>query len=268
MFFNLLAGDEVAHLVEHAPDLGSILVHPGVPDALEPEGAHRPLVLLLGAYDAPHLRNLEGAHSAIFTPLLFSISALVLSCLRPCTVACTRFTAVVEPSALVSTSLTPASSITALTAPPAMTPVPSEAGLSITEELSNLPRTSCGIVVLRIGTSNMLALARSWPLPIAAGTVFALPRPTPTLPFPSPTTTRALKLNRRPPLTTLATRRISTTLSWNSLPSRWPRSRGRGPRASRSRVVPPPPRGFPLVAPEGPCPLLCPVLGRPKVSSS
>src|SRR3712207_6875429 len=69
--------------------------------------------------------------------------------------------------------------MTALTAPPAMTPVPSEAGLSMTEELSNLPRTSCGIVVLRIGTLNMFALARSCPLPIAAGTVLALPRPTP-----------------------------------------------------------------------------------------
>src|SRR5215211_1761611 len=243
MFFNLLAGDEVAHLVEHAPDLGSILVHPGVPDALEPEGAHRPLVLLLGAYDAPHLRNLEGAHSAIFTPLLFSISALVLSCLRPCTVACTRFTAVVEPSALVSTSLTPANSMTALTPPPAMTPVPSEAGLSITEELSNLPRTPCGIVVLRIGTSNISRLAFSWPFCIAAGTVLALPKAAPTRPLPSPTTTSALKLKRLPPLTTLATRRISTTLSWSSDPpsrpprsrpprSRPPRSRGRGPRES------------------------------------
>src|SRR5215212_8448841 len=93
----------------------------------------------------------------------------------------------------------PASSRTALTPPPAITPVPSEAGLRSTEELSNLPRTSCGMVVLRIGTSNMLRLARSWPFWMAAGTVLAFPRP----------------------LTTLATRRISTTLSWRSeAPSR------------------------------------------------
>ncbi len=100
----------MAHLVEHAPDLGRILVHPGVPDALESKGAHRPLVTLLRAYDAPDLRDLQGAHSVIFTPRLCSISALVLSCLRPSTVARTRLTAVVEPRAFVSTSLTPASS--------------------------------------------------------------------------------------------------------------------------------------------------------------
>src|SRR5258708_2411558 len=35
----------------------------------------------------------------------------------------------------------------------------------------------------------------------------------------SPTTTRAVNENRRPPLTTLATRLISTTRSWRSRPS-------------------------------------------------
>jgi hypothetical protein len=59
----------------------------------------------------------------------------------------------------------------------------------------------------------MDAFARSWPFEMAAGTVLAFPSPTPTLPLPSPTTTNALKLKRRPPLTTLETRRISTTLS-------------------------------------------------------
>src|SRR5215213_916732 len=168
------------------------------------------------------------------------MSALLRSLWSPSTVACTRFTEVVEPSALVSTSFMPASSRTALTPPPAITPVPSEAGLSSTEELSNLPMTSCGMVVLRIGTSNMLRLARSWPFWMAAGTVLAFPRPVPTLPLPSPTTTRAEKLKRRPPLTTLATRRISTTLSWSS------------EAPSRCR----PPR---------PPPCLLSLLGRPKI---
>jgi len=40
------------------------------------------------------------------------------------------------------------------------------------------------------------------------GNLIGLPNPLPTWPFPSPTTTRALKLNRLPPLTTLATRLI------------------------------------------------------------
>src|SRR3954447_1149681 len=40
----------------------------------------------------------------------------------------------------------------------------------------------------------------------------------PTMPFSSPTTTRAVNEKRRPPLTTLATRLISTTRSWRSRP--------------------------------------------------
>src|SRR4029079_2636175 len=38
------------------------------------------------------------------------------------------------------------------------------------------------------------------------------------MPLSSPTTTRAVNENRRPPLTTLATRLISTTRSWRSRP--------------------------------------------------
>src|SRR5690242_15147319 len=41
----------------------------------------------------------------------------------------------------------------------------------------------------------------------------ALPRPIPTWPLRSPTTTRARMLKRRPPLTTLETRRTCTTVS-------------------------------------------------------
>jgi hypothetical protein len=45
----------------------------------------------------------------------------------------------------------------------------------------------------------------------------AIRKPQPTLPSRLPTTTNALKLNRRPPLTTLATRLILTTLSTKSV---------------------------------------------------
>src|SRR5947209_18790937 len=51
------------------------------------------------------------------------------------------------------------------------------------------------------------------PFLIADGTSFALPMPKPTTPWPSPTTTSALKLRFLPPLTTLVTRLIATTLS-------------------------------------------------------
>src|SRR5262245_1122278 len=67
----------------------------------------------------------------------------------------------------------------------------------------------------------------------------------PTMPSPSPPTTSAVKLNRRPPLTTLATRLIVTTRSRCgvfSATSRAPRpSRPpRPPRPSRPPSRPPP----------------------------
>ena len=51
---------------------------------------------------------------------------------------------------------------------------------------------------------------------IASGTSAALPFPTPTCPFSSPTTTTALNLKVLPPLTTLATLLIATTFSSSS----------------------------------------------------
>ena len=45
----------------------------------------------------------------------------------------------------------PAASTTARTEPPAMTPVPCEAGLSSTLDAENVVRTSCGMVVPTIG---------------------------------------------------------------------------------------------------------------------
>src|SRR6185437_10710765 len=67
-------------------------------------------------------------------------------------------------------------------------------------------------------------LASSVALRMASGTSRALPWPKPTRPFWSPTTTRAAKPKRRPPLTTFATRLMCTSLSLNSL-SRSSRSR-------------------------------------------
>src|SRR5215218_9705726 len=69
------------------------------------------------------------------------------------------------------------------------------------------------MVVPTIGTLIRCFFASSTPLRIASGTSPAFPSPAPTWPAPSPTTTIALKLKRRPPLTTLATRLIWTTRS-------------------------------------------------------
>src|SRR5688572_9928903 len=128
-------------------------------------------------------------------------------------VARTTLTGLLEPSDFDRMSRMPAASTTARTEPPAMTPVPCEAGLSSTLEAPKACETSCGIVVPTMGTLIRFFFASSTPLRIASGTSPALPRPAPTWPAPSPTTTIALKLKRRPPLTTLATRLICTTRS-------------------------------------------------------
>src|SRR3954471_17666409 len=102
------------------------------------------------------------------------------------------------------------------------------------------------------GTLKKFFLASSTPLAMAAGTSLALPYPTPTVPSPSPTTTRAVKLNRRPPLTTLATRLMVTTRSSMVLFSgaERPSRRSRPPRSLPPRSLPPArgPRCVPWVA--------------------
>src|SRR3954469_17595066 len=110
----------------------------------------------------------------------------------------------------------PADSTTARTAPPAMMPVPSGAGLSSTWPAPKRPSTGCGTVVPLSGTRISDFFAASMPFLIAEGTSFALPTPNPTTPWPSPTTTSALKLRFLPPLTTLVTRLMLTTVSLRS----------------------------------------------------
>src|SRR5438445_491488 len=101
-----------------------------------------------------------------------------------------------------------------------------------------------------------VSLSRGRQYPIAARfplTVFACrgqpthaSPPIPASPLPSPTATSALKLKRRPPFTTFATRLIATTFSTIPSLSRWrsPPSRRSPPRPlPRPPRPPPPPRG-------------------------
>src|SRR5436309_9727409 len=119
----------------------------------------------------------------------------------------------------------------------------------------------------------MPVLAISPPLRMASETSPPLPRPTPTRPRLSPTTTKALKLNRRPPLTTLAERLMNTTFSDNCSPP-WPsrpdsESEGgrprRGPRPRPPNRPPPPPPLWPP-PPIGPPPALA--AARPPAPAS
>ena len=128
-------------------------------------------------------------------------------------VAVTTFWGLLERRHLVRMSLIPAASITARTAPPAITPVPWGSGLhQHARQRRNSPMTSWGMVVPVRETLTRFFLASSMPLRMASGTSAALPRPKPTVPLPSPTTTSAANLKIRPPLTVLETRFRETTL--------------------------------------------------------
>src|ERR1700687_5042542 len=110
----------------------------------------------------------------------------------------------------------PAEVITARTAPPAITPVPSGAGFSNTMPEPKRPSEVCGTEVCVRLTRIRFFFADSIPLRIACGTSFALPDPKPTTAAEgSPTTTSAANDMFLPPLTTFVTRLIETTWSFN-----------------------------------------------------
>ena len=111
-----------------------------------------------------------------------------------------------DPCDFERTLRTPTDSNTALTAPPAITPVPSDAGFRKTLPPPYLPFCSCGRVPFLIGILTKFFLASSIAFEIATGTSFDLPSHCPITPFSSPTTTIAEKPNARPPLVTLVTR--------------------------------------------------------------
>src|SRR5882672_6517304 len=113
-----------------------------------------------------------------------------------------------------STLVTPITSNTARMGPPAMIPVPAEAGCMITLEDPCLPMTACCSVPFLSGTRNILARASSSAFCTATGTSRALPLPMPTAPSPSPTTVSAAKPRIRPPFTTLVTRFTETIFSF------------------------------------------------------
>src|SRR5882762_978844 len=115
---------------------------------------------------------------------------------------------------LASTLVTPITSNTARMGPPAMMPVPSEAGSMMTLEEPCLPITAwCSVPFFR-DTRNIFRRASSRAFWTATGTSRALPLPMPTAPSPSPTTVSAAKPRIRPPFTTLVTRFTDTIFSF------------------------------------------------------
>src|SRR5262249_10340341 len=132
---------------------------------------------------------------------------------KPSKAARTTLCGLVDPRTFVRTSRTPAACIPARTAPPAITPVPCEAGFISTRPDPKRPINSCGNVFSISGTRIRFFFAASTPFLIAKGTSRALPVPKPTCPASSPTTTRAANERFLPPFTTLVTRLIE--ISWS-----------------------------------------------------
>src|SRR5439155_1103277 len=84
-------------------------------------------------------------------------------------VARTMLCGLFEPRHLVSTFAMPASSTTARTPPPAITPVPSDAGVNSTAPAAKLAIASDGVVPSGMGTARRLVLAASLRLRNATG---------------------------------------------------------------------------------------------------
>src|SRR5689334_2589670 len=102
--------------------------------------------------------------------------------------------------------VTPTTSNTARIGPPAMTPVPSDAGCMNTLVAPWRPTTAWCSDPLFSRTLIIRRRASSIAFCTATGTSFAFPLPMPTRPSPSPTTVSAANARMRPPFTTLVTR--------------------------------------------------------------
>ena len=111
----------------------------------------------------------------IVLPRLRATSSGRRRCLSPSTVAFAMLIGFVVPRLFDSTSRMPASSSTARTPPPAITPVPSLAGRSTTRAASKRPVISCVIVVPCFGTMKRFFFASSTAFEMASGTSRALP---------------------------------------------------------------------------------------------
>src|SRR3954451_6657791 len=210
--FSVIDPHQVADAVQHAARLRGVLDLDRVADAAQPERAQRVELLLVRAVLALDLRHLHdaGASSAasvvpfaappsaspagapssvsvaarsppspstwlIERPRSSATSSGVRRDCSPATVAFTRLMGFCEPSDLLRMSWMPASSRTARTPPPAMTPVRSDAGLRKTLPEPNSPVTVWVIVEPCFGTRNRFFFARSTPFWIASGTSLALP---------------------------------------------------------------------------------------------
>src|SRR4029453_1803084 len=162
MSVDLLHGHQMGNRLDHAANLRPVLARRGVADPLPPSRPQGVPLVLLAADGTSDLANLQlrhheltasrarnkaaGATSSTALPRRFATAS---GCSRLCsaaTVACTTLMALGEPSDFANTSRTPAHSSTARAEPPAITPVPGEAGRNSTTPAAFSPCTGCGMV--------------------------------------------------------------------------------------------------------------------------
>src|SRR5699024_9148459 len=157
------------------------------------------------------------SNSSTDFPRSLATSSAVLRFSNPLIVARIILTGLLDQSDFVKMSPTPASSSTARTGPPEITPVPSAAGFINTLPEPKRPLISCRIVIPTIVTSTNPFFPQSILFFTSSVISSSFPMPKSILPFLSPTTTTAAKRKLRPPFTTLATRLMVTTRSSNSV---------------------------------------------------
>src|SRR5438093_2446881 len=138
--------DEVRDGAHHAAHRGRVLEDDRLADAPEAEAAQRlalPWTRADGAPAEPDLHHAlaHGRSSATVLPRSAATAPGSFSWVSAAIVARTMLCGLFEPMHLVSTLLTPASSTTARTPPPAMTPVPADAGFSSTSPAPKRPVT-------------------------------------------------------------------------------------------------------------------------------
>src|SRR5574342_1014930 len=137
-FFHL---DQVAHLIDHTANLLRVFADHRFIQFLQAESDQNDLVLSRTGYSALHERDFQLFYSCLrhvqpksstFLPRNDATCSGLRSLVNPLIVALTTLWGLLEPRDLQSTFRTPTTSSTDLLAPPAIKPVPSEAGLSNT----------------------------------------------------------------------------------------------------------------------------------------
>src|SRR5690349_313205 len=176
--------DQMPYAADHAADLRGVVVVHLVAYAAQAQRSQRLPLLLVGAVARSPLGDLERAHELVSSapstgrvpdrsaswseldspapssprtwltdsPRSSATSSGVRSDSSPAIVALTRLMGFWEPRLLERMSWIPASSSTARTPPPAMTPVPGAAGLRNTRPAPKMPVVECVIVLPCLGT--------------------------------------------------------------------------------------------------------------------